>query len=298
MLTPAVGAWLLQLAATLPDTIVTKQVEQPRDWFNIVSGIASILISVSLLALCVGLIPAAWNFRKSYKKVNELLDKVYGDINPLMRHASTIADNLNYVTTSIRVDVQQVNQTIATANERLQAAVRQTERRVTDFNALLRVVQEEAEDAFVAAAATLRGVRGGAAAFSDDAVSLAELRRAASRRADLEARLQATVEEGDEELDYDELEHGLEEGDADLGDEIDEVLLAEELEEQELAAEARERAAARGPASGEAADAPHETGDTSDGHSGRVPPGGGGGERPRIRSRRRGAPGDAGRRDA
>jgi hypothetical protein len=35
----------------------------------------------------VGLLPAAWNSRKSYKKFNDLLDRVYGDINPLVRHA-------------------------------------------------------------------------------------------------------------------------------------------------------------------------------------------------------------------
>ena len=55
-----------------------------------------------------------------------------------MRHASAIADNVNYITTSIRADVQQINATIAAANERLQQAVQLTERRMSEFNALLR----------------------------------------------------------------------------------------------------------------------------------------------------------------
>jgi uncharacterized protein YoxC len=165
---PGVAAWLLQ--AAVRDTQIVKQVAEPRNWFDTVSGVASILISLALLALCVGLIPAARNFRKSYQKVNDLLDKVYGDVNPIMRHASTIADNVNYVTTAIRVDVQQVNQTIATANERLQEAVRLTERRLNEFNALLDVVQREAEGAFVSTAATVRGARVGAATFRDEAV--------------------------------------------------------------------------------------------------------------------------------
>ena len=163
---PRAGAWLLQLAAN-QDTVLVKQIAEPRNWFDTVSGVASILISIALLALCVGLIPAAWNFRKSYGKVNDLLDRVYGDINPIMRHASTIADNVNYVTTAVRVDVQQVNQTIATANERLQEAVRLTEQRLNEFNALLAVVQEEAEGAFLSAASTVRGVTHGAASFRD-----------------------------------------------------------------------------------------------------------------------------------
>jgi len=37
------------------------------------------------------------------------------DVTPLTRHASSIADNLDYITTSIRNDVQQVNATIASA---------------------------------------------------------------------------------------------------------------------------------------------------------------------------------------
>jgi uncharacterized protein YoxC len=191
--TAPAAAWLLQAAAR--DTQIVKQVSEPRNWFDTVSGIASILISIALLALCVGLIPAAWNFRKSYGKVNELLDKIYGDVNPIMRHASTIADNVNYVTTAIRVDVQQVNQTIATANERLQEAVRLTERRLNEFNALLEVVQREAEGAFVSTAATVRGARAGAATFRDEAVVPALTGNA------LDYELDDAYDEIDDELD-------------------------------------------------------------------------------------------------
>jgi uncharacterized protein YoxC len=165
------SAWALLQAATLPDTIVTKQISEPRSWFDIVSGVASIVISLALIALAVGLLPAAWNFRKSYKKVNELLDRVYGDINPIMRHASSVADNLNYVSTAVRQDVARLQATVAAANVRLEEATRLTERRVREFNALLEVVQGEAEDTFVSTAATLRGLREGAATFRDDALA-------------------------------------------------------------------------------------------------------------------------------
>ena len=157
------GGWLLH-AALQTDSLVTKTVAQ-RGTFETLTGIASIVISLALVTLAIGLLPAAWNFRSSYKKVNELLEKVYGDITPLVRHAHTIADNLDYISTSIRVDIQQVNQTIATANERLLGAVKQTEQRVTEFNALIGLVQREAEDVFVSTAAALRGVRTGASIF-------------------------------------------------------------------------------------------------------------------------------------
>lgn len=156
------GAELLQqVARTLPDTIYTKQiVAEPGFWEKLVS-VASGVMTITVIILTVALVPAAWNFRKSYKKVSDMLDKIYGDINPLMRHASAIADNVDYITTSIRVDVQQVSQTVAAVNQRLQEAVAGAEGRMKQLNALLDVVQEEAESAFVTTASTIRGVQTG-----------------------------------------------------------------------------------------------------------------------------------------
>jgi len=155
------GALLLQAARTLPDTIVTKQVAADPGTIAKITGVASVVLTFTIIALAAALIPAAWNFRKSYKKVSDLLDKIYGDVNPIMRHASTIADNVDYISTSVRVDIQQVSKTIAAANQSLMKAVEAAEARVNQLNALLEVVQEEAESAFVATASTLRGVRTG-----------------------------------------------------------------------------------------------------------------------------------------
>jgi uncharacterized protein YoxC len=156
------GAELLQqVARSLPDTIYTKQVvAEPGAWEKITS-IASGVMTFTVIILTVALVPAAWNFRKSYKKVSDMLDKIYGDVNPLMRHASAIADNVDYISTSIRVDVQQVSQTVAAVNQRLQEALESAEDRMKQLNALLDVVQEEAESAFVTTASTIRGVQTG-----------------------------------------------------------------------------------------------------------------------------------------
>jgi hypothetical protein len=163
------GVWLLQRGVTFPDTVFTKQVAAVPTTFDRVTGIASGLLTIAFCIFVVAAVPAAWNFRKSYRRVNQLLERIYGDINPIMRHASSVADNVNYITTSIRADVQQINATIAGANERLQQAVLLTERRLGDFNALLQVVQEEAEQMFVSTASAVRGVRTSASALSDAA---------------------------------------------------------------------------------------------------------------------------------
>lgn len=162
-----VAGALLQLGAAAGDTVLVKQVVSEPSWWERVTSIASGLVSIAIIVLTFALVPAAWNFRKSYKKISDLLDRVYADINPITKHAHNIADNVDYISTSVRVDVQQVNRTIASANEKLQQAVAMTEQRLNDFNAFLQVVQSEAEDVFVASASTLHGMRSGAAAYRD-----------------------------------------------------------------------------------------------------------------------------------
>jgi uncharacterized protein YoxC len=120
-------------------------------------------MTVALVVMAGFLAPAAWSFWRTFRKVREIIDRVYADITPITHHASNIADNLDYITTSLRSDVQQVNATIASANRRLHQAVELTENRMNEFNALLQVVQQEAEQAFVSTASAVRGVRTGAA---------------------------------------------------------------------------------------------------------------------------------------
>lgn len=161
------GAWLVQRSAALPDTIITKQIATAPNIFDRITGIASGLLTIAVLVLVAAAVPAALNFRKSYRRVSQLADRLSRDLDPILRHANTVADNINYITTSIRHDVQQINATIASANERLQEAVAVTERRLGDFNALLKVVQEEAESMFVSTASAVRGVRTSASAFTE-----------------------------------------------------------------------------------------------------------------------------------
>lgn len=160
---------LLQVATTMaqtashvyPDTIITKQVTAEPGVFQKIATIASTLMTIALLVLAVGLVPAAWNFRKTYKKINELIDRVYGDITPLVRSASIVTEDAREIVASLKGDARLVQQTVAAANTRLLKAVRQTEERIDRFNALLEVVQEEAESTFISTAATVRGVRTG-----------------------------------------------------------------------------------------------------------------------------------------
>lgn len=160
-----VGELLIQVATGVRDTVIMKQVAADRGLFDRIAEVASVLIALALLTLTVVAIPVAFHSRRTYRKVSHLLDRIYGDVTPIMQHANRITDNVNFITTSIRTDVAKVNEAITSANERVQQAASLTERRMNEFNALLAVVQQEAEQLFLSTASTVRGVRQGAAAF-------------------------------------------------------------------------------------------------------------------------------------
>ena len=152
------------VASTAVRDAAALQVGQ-RTVLDTIGALASVATTLSLMVLALFAVQVLWNYRKTYTKVNNLIDRLHGDLAPLIRHATSIADNVNFVTTAIRTDVQRVTDTIDIANDRVQHALLTAEQRLNEFNALLEVVQGEAEGAFVSAASTVRGVRRGAASF-------------------------------------------------------------------------------------------------------------------------------------
>jgi hypothetical protein len=136
-----------------------------RDTLDTIAVVASIATTLALLVLALVAARVLWSFRSTHTKVNALVERLQNDVAPLIRHANAIADNVNFLTTSIRSDIQKVNNTIDSANDRVKRALTVAERRLNEFNALLAVVQAEAEGVFVSTASTVRGVRRGAASF-------------------------------------------------------------------------------------------------------------------------------------
>jgi len=161
-----VGDLFVQGAAGARDTIITRQIAD-RSALDLISEVATTIITLALLALTIVAFPVAWRLRKTFKQVDHLLDRLQTNVSPIMANAHDITDNINFITTAFRTDVAKLNETINSANERLQRAIAASERRVNEFNALLSVVQQEAEGVFVSTASTVRGVRRGAATFQE-----------------------------------------------------------------------------------------------------------------------------------
>ena len=205
------GALLLQGATTATGNTVVTPVGSGPGWYVLFTQITTAASVVVFLVLMLILIPALVKFRKTAEKLDAVLDHIQRNIEPVSKHAAQIADNVDYISTSIRADVQELRRTLLSANSGIHEVIESSERRLHELGAVLRVVQEEAEQAFVSTASTIRGVRAGAERFRESGARLPR----SGRRDDLEELEDEELDDLDEgELDdvedaleeYDELE--------------------------------------------------------------------------------------------
>lgn len=134
--------------------------------FEEITAVSTAIIMLALVALIVLLIVAAVRTRKAGQSFERALQRVYDDLQPVIARSKTISADFFSMTTSIRENVTAVTETVEAANEKVRDALAATETRLAEFNALLDVVQNEAQDLFVSTAAAVRGVGRGAAAMT------------------------------------------------------------------------------------------------------------------------------------
>jgi uncharacterized protein YoxC len=160
---PPLVSGLFQVAARQDTLVVVSAGDRGALWWvGILADVATIFIAIALIAMALALIAAAWNSRKIYAAMRRLTDRLYDDSQPIVQHARDVADNVNYISASVRADVEELRATLHTTQASLLQAADHAERKIGEFNALLGVVQEEAERIFIDTASTLRGVSAGA----------------------------------------------------------------------------------------------------------------------------------------
>jgi len=199
------GALLLQGATTVTGSSAATPAGSGPTWYVLFTQITTAASVVVFLVLMLILIPALVKFRKTAEKLDAVLDHIQRNIEPVSRHAAHIADNVDYISTSVRADVQELRRTLLSANSGIRDVIESSERRLHELGAVLRVVQEEAEQAFVSTASTIRGLRAGAESFRENGARL--------RRGEPEEDLE-DIDEGDfDDDDLDDSEASLEEYD-------------------------------------------------------------------------------------
>ena len=113
-----------------------------------------VIAAISIILLVVVLL-----FLVQLKK---LLRSLQQHVGPVTDRARVAAENVEYVTALVRQDVQKVRASVSGLSDRLGEASERMEERVEEFNALMDVVQDEAESVLLDTAALVRGVRAGA----------------------------------------------------------------------------------------------------------------------------------------
>ena len=203
------GAFLLQSAASAD---AARQAS--GGLVEVVAIIAIAVIGLVLIALLAVLIPAVLGLRKTAAKMETLMDRVSGELDPILGHAKRVADNDEHISTVVRADVGEVSGTLRRANDGLNLALDATERRVRELGALLRLFQDEVEHTFVSGSSMLRGFRAGADSLRYDAMDLLD-------------ELDELEDEDDEDLveDFDDLQESGAIVDAqEVDDEIEDTL--------------------------------------------------------------------------
>lgn len=123
------------------------------------ADLALVVIAIAIVAVAVmgGMLMLRFN-----RILSEIQRSTRQNFGPVSDRARSISDNVEFITQALRTDVEKLNASVRSLSDRLQQASDRMEERVEEFNALMAVVQGEAEDIFLDTASTVRGVKEGA----------------------------------------------------------------------------------------------------------------------------------------
>ena len=125
-----------------------------------------LLVLVALASVnAVVLLAFVWRVDGLTRRLINLARQVEDKSGPVLERAAAIADNLDGITRSVRGDVEHFTGSVHAVSDRLTQASEHMETRIDEFNALLEVVQSEAEEMFLDTASAVHGVRAGARAL-------------------------------------------------------------------------------------------------------------------------------------
>jgi hypothetical protein len=146
----------------LADTVVTVPA---RDIVDLLFALAAGGIAATFFAILLLLLVVLVQTRRGIKAVEQARAKFAAD--PGIQSLRRIAENAEAMSQTAREEFENVREGVTRLTDRLDQASELLESRIDDFNALLEVVQGEAEGAFIDGAATARGLRAGIGSLGD-----------------------------------------------------------------------------------------------------------------------------------
>jgi len=137
----------------------TVHVMASRDGLALAADLAVVILAILLLVMLSVILWMLLMLRRGMLELRKRLRRVSTD--PLVERVRGLAENMEALSGTLRREADVLTRAVNGVSERLNMASDRMEERIEDFNALLEVVQEEAEDLFVDTASTVRGVRAG-----------------------------------------------------------------------------------------------------------------------------------------
>ena len=139
-----------------PDTVF---IAVPPHALSVAADWALVIAAVSLAILAL---LGVWLLFRTSRHVRRMGRAASTRVDPLLDRGKSVAANVEFITATLRTDVEGLHQSVRALSDRLKQASDHMEKRIEEFNALMEVVQGEAEDVFLDTASTARGVRAGA----------------------------------------------------------------------------------------------------------------------------------------
>ena len=129
----------------------------------VAADVASIVVAIAVIVMTVLASIVFFRFNRLLSRLGGAARSSFG---PVSDRAKLISDNVEFITRALRTDVDRLNGSVRALTDRLHLASERMEERIEEFNALMEVVQGEAEEIFLDTASTVRGVREGARAIA------------------------------------------------------------------------------------------------------------------------------------
>jgi hypothetical protein len=138
----------------------------PRDGLAVAADVSVVVMAVAVLILAFVAMSLMLRVGRAIRDIRMEARRSMG---PVSDRARAISDNVEFITQALRTDVERLNASVKALTDRLQLASERMEERIEEFNALMEVMQDEAEGIFIDTASTVRGVRAGARSIASAA---------------------------------------------------------------------------------------------------------------------------------
>jgi len=140
----------------------TLLILQTDSGLAVAADVAVVALGAFAVVAIVAVLVLLVQIRRIGRQVAHLAGELGGKVDPVLEKSRGIAANVEFISASVRTDVEQVTGAVRQLSDRLEQASNHMEERIDEFNALMEVVQGEAESTFLDTASAVRGVKAGA----------------------------------------------------------------------------------------------------------------------------------------